>query len=65
MKLRIYPPEGFSEQSSYPHLRHLVRTRTTSIHLHRPRYGFIEAGGPVPELVRFKFVLRRYGYRLG
>ena len=64
MKLRIFPPEGFSVADSYPHVRHVVRCRTSDTALSRSRHGYIRADGPVPDLVLLRFVLTRFGYRL-
>jgi hypothetical protein len=64
MKLQIFPPEDFSLAECIYHLRHLVRTRAADTTLRKTRRGYIDASGPVGDLMLLKFLLPRYGYRL-
>jgi len=61
--MRILPPEGATVKDCCRHLRHMVRVRTKKTALRR-HSDYMQASGPVGDLVMLKFVLPRYGYRI-
>jgi len=62
MRLRVIPPEGFTERECVAHLRQVLRTRTGDTIIHHRRGG-LRLIGPVADLVPLRCLLRRFGYR--